>query len=196
MSNQPFIGMMMGVGMAPTPVTVLASALETAARQAGPEEASKICGRPAQAMVSALQRKNTASALCALAAGLAALSARLEKAEASRLCAIAANTLVAAVLLETGKSDATDLRHFLMQAPSTLSSLSDRMEPIEASRMYARLSHGLATMLANAPKTEVSHVGLADWIAAIAQRVDPADLRAPGNSVIQVLTTDVPHIWR
>jgi tRNA A-37 threonylcarbamoyl transferase component Bud32 len=162
MSNQPFTGMMMVNGMAPTPVTVLASALETAARQAEPVEASKICSRAAQAMVSALQRKKDPSDLCALAAGLAALRARLEKAEASRLCAIAAHTLITSVLLETGKSDATAVSHFLTQAPSTLSSLSDRVEPIEASRIYAKLSHGLATMLANTAKAEDSSARLAD----------------------------------
>ena len=44
-------------------------------------------------------------------------------------------------------------------------------------------------MLANTAKAKDSHAGLADWIAGIAKRVDPADLRAPGNSVIQILTT-------
>ena len=44
MSNQPFTGTMTD-GMAQTPVTVLASALSTAARQAEPVEASKICSR-------------------------------------------------------------------------------------------------------------------------------------------------------
>ena len=43
-------------------------------------------------------------------------------------------------------------------------------------------------MLANTAKAEGSSAGLADWIAGIAKRVDPADLRQ-GNSVIQILTT-------
>ena len=101
------------------------------------------------------------------------------------------NRLVTALLEKADNTNPTALDRLSEDAPSALSSLANHMEPIEASRMHTKLARGLATMLATTAKGEDSQVRLANWIAEIARRIDPADLRSPGSPAIETLTTAV-----
>ncbi len=170
-----------------TPVAVTATALATAARKADSAEIEKICSRAAQALVSALERRNDDSDISALANALVSLSARLKPPDASLRCRQAAQILVNGLLR---KSRTNTLFANNMLLPEVLPALSDRMEPIEASRMYAKLSYDLAVMLANEGGAEAPQA-LTNCLATIAKWLPSTELPVGENSVTQILRTAI-----
>ena len=100
-------------------------------------------------------------------------------------CSQAAQVLVTGLLRQARENN--DVSHSVVLT-DILPVLADRMEPIDASCMYTKLSLDLASTLAN--KGEFPP-GLSNWLAAIAKRLGPNELRAAGNPVLRVLSSAI-----
>ena len=203
------------------PITMLATAFETSLRRLKPAEAANSARRAAIALARALEGELDEQKGAARAMHLATMTASMNTAEASGICGPAARKLASRIAREQlegnspsvnallklaprlespdARAVAGTISEYLLQEPNVLSpgilhraltEASNRIAPIDEKRFYSSLADRLALMAQKPTKADGKNRAL-DWLAEIAKRLDSAELRQPGNPVIQILRTSI-----
>jgi len=147
--------------------------LATLSVHVSPAEAARLCGPPARILASRLSHPD--GNRVALTVALSNLAPRLAAADARQV----ATTILEAFVRESDPSVRANLAQLLI-------TMTDRVEPTGSGHLFARLSENLAHTLEKSA-ANVDGGSAAALLAIIAKRLDPAELRLPGNPVIPTL---------
>ena len=150
-----------------------ATGLAALSGRVSPAEAARLCGPCTRILTSRLSRPNSNRA--DLAVALSNLAPRLAAGDAHQV----ATTTLEALIRESDPTVSENLTQLLI-------TLSDRGDPAESGRLYGRFSEDLARILEKSAANADGNSAVA-LLAKIAKRLDPTDLRLPGNPVIPTL---------
>jgi serine/threonine protein kinase len=157
--------------------SILASALASTAQRLPPAQRAPILGQLNHVLVAALKRETDANSGVTMATILATAPAALEPTNAAEV----AQSITNALAHETDRSK----RDRMMQ---DLTSVSSRMNRIDANRLFSKLSQKLVAAFERIEKDD-DKSSLVSVFETIANRLEPAEFRQTGDPVIRFVRT-------